>query len=164
MSTIVNRVELTGFLGGAPRTTTSANGTQVATASIAVHTSFKQGEGWQKRTDWFRLVAFGGSAERLASFGEGDRIAVQGRLQTSEYTDREGVKRTSVEVVVFRSEPAPLPRKAQTAEPEPAVEEVAEEALVVDVGAEPTFEFAEEPVVDVPAEPVKKPRRRKQAA
>jgi hypothetical protein len=46
----------------------------------------------------------------------------RGRLQSSEYTDREGVKRTSVEVVVLRSDHAPLPRRAEPAAPEPEPE------------------------------------------
>jgi single-strand DNA-binding protein len=146
MATNVNRTELVGNLGNDPETRISATGTTVTTASIAVHTSYKQGEEWKERTDWFRLVAFGEAAEYLASYRKGERIAVAGRLQSSEYTDREGVKRTSVEVVVLRSDPAPLPRRAEpaAAEPEPVADEP-------------------EPVAEPEAKPAK-PRRRRKAA
>jgi single-strand DNA-binding protein len=152
MATNVNRTELTGNLGNDPETRYTATGTLVTTASIAVHSSFKQGEEWKERTDWFRLVAFGESAEHLGRFAKGERISVAGRLQTSEYTDREGQRRTSVEVVVLRSEPAPLLRRAPAAGEQPvAAEEVAEEPP-----------FAEEaPAAEPPAH---KPRRRKQLA
>ena len=126
MATNVNRTELVGFLGNDPDTRTAASGSPVTSASIAVHSYFGQGEQRKERTDWFRLVAFGEAAERLAAFRKGERITVTGRLQSSEYTDRDGIKRTSVELVVFRSEPAPLPRKHEAAEIAPVVETVAE--------------------------------------
>ena len=156
MASNVNRTELVGNLGNDPETRISATGTTVTTASIAVHTSYKQGTSWKERTDWFRLVAFGEAAEYLASYRQGERIAVAGRLQSSEYVDREGVKRTSVEVVVLRSDPAPLPRRAE-AEPqaEPASDEPAVEPEVI-AEAEPVAE----PVAELPA----KPRRRRKAA
>jgi single-strand DNA-binding protein len=154
MATNVNRTELVGNLGNDPETRISATGTTVTTASIAVHTSFKQGEEWKERTDWFRLVAFGEAGEALNRFGKGERIRVQGRLQSSEYTDREGQKRSSVEVVVLRSDPAPLTRRAPVAgEPEPPLDTVAEEPVAE---AEVPPEAVAEPV---PA----KPRRRKKA-
>jgi len=131
MSTTVNRTELVGNLGTDPETRVNATGTLIVTASIAVHSSYKQGEAWQERTDWFRLVAFGEAGEVLRHFGKGERIQVTGRLQSSSYTDREGAKRTSVEVVVLRSDPAPLPRKADAdPSPEPPLADAAEAPLV----------------------------------
>jgi single-strand DNA-binding protein len=126
MATNVNRTELAGNLGSDPETRFTATGSAVVTASIAVHTSYKVGEEWNERTDWFRLVAFGEAGEALSRFQKGERIRVVGRLQSSSYTDREGLKRSSVEVVVLRSEPAPLTRKADAAEPEAAAPPPAE--------------------------------------
>ena len=144
MATNVNRTELIGNLGDEPQRRINPAGTLIVTASIAVHSSFKQGEAWQERTDWFRLVAFGEAGENLSRFAKGERIAVLGRLQTSSYTDREGKPRSSVEVVVLRSEDAPLPRKAQA-------ETMAEPA--------PVFEAA--PEVEPVAEPVALKARRR---
>jgi len=154
MSTTVNRTELAGNLGNDPETRVNATGTVIVTASIAVHTSYKQGEVWQERTDWFRLVAFGEAGENLSRFGKGERIRVTGRLQSSTYTDRDGKPRTSVEVVVLRSDDAPLPRKV-VGDPEPEA---------------PLTEAVEEPVA-APAAPVElvdapapKARRRRKVA
>lgn len=153
MATNVNRTELVGNLGSDPEARVSSTGTQIVTASIAVHSSYKQGEAWQERTDWFRLVAFGEAGEALSRFGKGERVRVVGRLQSSSYTDREGKPRTSVELVVLRSEPAPLPRKGADEAAEAEVEPAAEEPT-----AEP----------DAPAEitdaPAPKPRRRRKVA
>ncbi|NTU84151.1 MAG: single-stranded DNA-binding protein, partial [Chloroflexales bacterium] len=141
MATNINRTELVGNLGNDPEARYSAAGTLVVTANIAVHSSFKQGEEWKERTDWFRLVAFGEAGEYLASYHKGERIQVLGRLQSSEYTDREGQKRTSVEVVVLRSDPAPLARRAPV-ETEPEAADAAEEPVLE---AEAPAEPAEEP-------------------
>jgi|GEM_PF-1425016 len=154
MATNVNRTELAGNLGNDPETRITATGTLVVTASIAVHSSYKQGDDWKERTDWFRLVAFGEAGETLRRFGKGERIQVLGRLQSSEYTDREGQRRTSVEVVVLRSDDAPLPRKGQDG-PAP-------DAPLADTAEEPT------PEPEAPAEladaPAPKARRRKKVA
>jgi single-strand DNA-binding protein len=156
MATNVNRTELVGNLGNDPEGKFTATGAFVVTASIAVHSSYKQGEEWKERTDWFRLVAFGEAGEALSRFAKGERIRVLGRLQSSSFTDREGQKRTSVEVVVLRSDPAPLVRRAPV-EPEP-------EAPLADTADEPVSEPVSEP--EAPAEPAPKARRprRKQAA
>jgi single-strand DNA-binding protein len=154
MATNVNRTELAGNLGNDPEARYSTTGTLIVTASIAVHSSYKQGEEWKERTDWFRLVAFGEAGEALARFGKGERIRVLGRLQSSEYTDREGQKRTSVEVVVLRSDPAPLARKAENEPaPEAPLSDAAEESAT-------TPEAPEQPA-DAPAP---RPRRRKPVA
>ena len=152
--TTVNRTELTGNLGTDPETRINTAGTLIVTASIAVHSSYKQGEAWQERTDWFRLVAFGEAGEALTRFSKGARIQVLGRLQSSSYTDREGAKRSSVEVVVLRSDPAPLPRKAQPdPEPKAPLAAAAEPMIAAEALAE---------LVDAPA--AKARRRRKVAA
>ena len=153
MATNVNRTELVGNLGSDPEARFNATGTYIVTASIAVHSSYKQGETWQERTDWFRLVAFGDAGEALNRFGKGERVRVVGRLQSSSYTDRDGQKRTSVELVVLHSEPAPLPRKGDVTEPAAEVEPAAEEPA---------------PEPEAPAEiadaPAPKPRRRRKVA
>ncbi|PDV97306.1 single-stranded DNA-binding protein [Candidatus Chloroploca asiatica] len=107
----INRVELTGHLGATPELRTNSAGTRITTASLAVRNSYQVNEVWHEQTYWFRLVAFGNAADVLGNFSKGERISVQGRLQSNEYTDKEGLKRTSVEMVVLRTEAAPLPRK-----------------------------------------------------
>jgi single-strand DNA-binding protein len=155
MATNVNRTELVGNLGSDPEARFSSTGTSIVTASIAVHSSYKQGEAWQERTDWFRLVAFGEAGEALNRFGKGERVRVVGRLQSSSYTDRAGKQRTSVELVVLHSEPAPLPRKSDDADAEAPAE-------VEPAAEEPTPEpEASAEITDAPAP---KPRRRRKVA
>jgi single-strand DNA-binding protein len=159
MASNVNRSELVGNLGNDPEARFNATGTYIVTASIAVHSSYKQGEAYNERTDWFRLVAFGDAGEALNRFGKGERIRVVGRLQSSSYTDRDGRQRTSVELVVLHSEPAPLPRKGDAAAEPP-------EAPTAETPAEPEAPAVSEAdaqrlSADAPAP---KPRRRRKVA
>jgi single-stranded DNA-binding protein len=66
----------------------------MTTASLAVD----QGE--DRPTLWLKLIAFGGRAEDLAAHHKGDSLSVVGRLQLSEWQDREGTTRQTLELVV----------------------------------------------------------------
>ncbi len=67
--------------------------------SIAVSRNYKN-EGGEYDTDFFNVVAWRKTAEFISNhFKKGSRIAISGKLQTNKYTDKEGVERTSVEIV-----------------------------------------------------------------
>ena len=83
-----------GRLGGTPEGVATKTGKPMTRASLAVD----QGEG--KPTLWLRLISFGEKAEHLAAHAKGDSVAAVGRLQLSEWTDREGAARKSLELVV----------------------------------------------------------------
>src|SRR3954471_15662078 len=104
MSNSINTVTLTGYLGNTPEGGES-RGVTYAHFSMATSLTYRDGQNQKiERTDWHRVVAFGPLAKTLARLGKGDRVAVHGRLQSSNYTDGEGVKRTSVEVVASQVE------------------------------------------------------------
>ena len=79
------------------RTTTS--GTSVTSFTVAVDRRFqKQGE--EKQTDFLTVVCWKNTAEFVSRyFKKGSMIAVQGSIQTRSYEDKQGNKRTAVEVV-----------------------------------------------------------------
>src|SRR4051812_33366971 len=104
MSNSINTVTLTGYLGGDPEVAESKTVTY-AHFSMATSLTYRDGQNQKiERTDWHRVVAFGPLAKTLAKLGTGDRVAVMGRLQSSNYTDSQGVKRTSVEIVAAQVE------------------------------------------------------------
>ncbi|NJO83020.1 MAG: single-stranded DNA-binding protein [Blastochloris sp.] len=112
MMTATNSVTLIGNLGADPHSFG-----RVVTARIAVDTVRKVGDEWRTRVDWFSLVAFGAAAEHLLAFTKGDRIQIDGRLQTNVWTDAEsGNERERVEIVVLTSTAAPLRAAAVGAE------------------------------------------------
>ena len=80
------------------RQTTS--GTSAIEFSIAVRRAFKNANG-ENESDFFNCVAFSKSAETISKYvKKGDQLAIEGRLQTRAYTNREGKKITVTEIIV----------------------------------------------------------------
>jgi single-strand DNA-binding protein len=104
MSQSVNKVILIGFLGDAPEVRFSQQGMPVGTFSVAVNESWKDVQGTRReRVEWFRIVCFGRLAEVCGQYlDKGRHIYLEGRLQTRKWSDREGEKRTTVEVVAHQ--------------------------------------------------------------
>jgi single-strand DNA-binding protein len=98
----LNRVDFIGNLAREPEFRYDANGLPMATATLAVNGIRNRPDGEREESvEYFRLIFFDKSAEtvgRLCSKGGG--MWVTGRLQTRQYTDREGQARTAIEVVV----------------------------------------------------------------
>ena len=97
----VNKVILIGNLGQDPELRYTQNGKAVTTFSIATNERFKtRDDEFRERTEWHRIVAWEGTAERCARYlSKGNGCFVEGRLQTREWEDKEGVKRRTTEVV-----------------------------------------------------------------
>ena len=91
----LNNVALTGNLTRDIELKTTANGTQVANATIAVN-GFKEGD-----TSFIDLVLFGKTAEIAAKYtAKGQQIGVSGRLQQRSWEAKDDTKRSVIEVVV----------------------------------------------------------------
>lgn len=76
--------------------------TPILKFNLAVNEKYKTGDGVPtERTDWFRCVVFGTRAEQLAKYIEkGRKLLVRGRVRFESYTNAEGVKMSTTEVVV----------------------------------------------------------------
>lgn len=98
----VNKVILVGRLGRDPETRYTGGGQAVANFSLATDESYKDKNGErQKRTEWHKLVVWGKQAEIAQQYlKKGSLIFVEGRIQSREWQDKEGQKRTSFEIVV----------------------------------------------------------------
>ena len=99
----MNLITLTGNLG---RDWEQANSnTVIAKNSLAVRRDFKNKQTGEYDTDWIPLTAFSKTAETLMQYtGKGSKILVVGKLQTNNFTDKQGNKRTSYDVIVDRFE------------------------------------------------------------
>ena len=102
MNTLRNNVQLIGNLGMNPEVKTLDNGKKMAKFSIACNESYKDAKGKTvENTSWFNLVAWEGLAEVAEKYlHKGKQVAVCGKLVTKSYTDKQGVKRTSTEIVL----------------------------------------------------------------
>lgn len=93
---MLNSVILMGRLTRAPELRHTGTGKAVASFTLAVDRDFGD-----RQTDFIDCVAWGGTAEFTArNIGKGQRVAVSGRLQIREWTDKEGNNRRAAEVIV----------------------------------------------------------------
>jgi single-strand DNA-binding protein len=97
----VNKVILVGRLGRDPETRYTGGGQAVANFSIATDETYKDRNGErQKRTEWHKIVVWGKQAEIAQQYlKKGSLIFIEGRIQSREWQDKEGQKRTSFEIV-----------------------------------------------------------------
>ena len=97
----VNKVVLVGHLGGDPETRFLPSGAAVANFNLATNESWKDTNGeFQDKTEWHRCVMFGKSAELAGDLLKKGQLAyIEGKLQTRNWEDKDGVKRYTTEVV-----------------------------------------------------------------
>jgi single-strand DNA-binding protein len=101
MSQCVNKTILVGFVGATPELKFTTQNKPVCNFNLAVNERWKDSEGTpQKSVQWFRIVSFGRLAEVCAEFlAKGRHVFVEGRLQCRTWEDRNGEKRTTVDVI-----------------------------------------------------------------
>lgn len=98
----INKVILIGNLGRDPEVRFTPSGQAVANFSIATSESWTDKSSGQKqeKTEWHRIVVWGKLAELCGEYlKKGRQCYVEGRLQTREWTDKEGKKNYTTEVV-----------------------------------------------------------------
>jgi single-strand DNA-binding protein len=97
----VNKAILVGRLGRDPETRYTSGGQAVCNFTLATDETYKDRNGErQKRTEWHRIVVWAKQAEIAQQYlHKGSLVFVEGRIQTRQWDDREGQKRTTVEIV-----------------------------------------------------------------
>ena len=97
---MLNKVFIMGRMVRDPELRHTQSGTAVASFSLAVERDFKDKQTGEKATDFIDVVAWRGTAEFVSRFFSKGRMAVvEGRLQLRDWTDRDGNKRRTAEVV-----------------------------------------------------------------
>lgn len=95
----MNRVMLIGRITTKPELRYTGSNLPYTRFSVAVNRTFNNAQG-ERETDFFNIVTWRKQAENVCNFlDKGSLVAVEGRLQQSNYDDKDGNKRTSVEVV-----------------------------------------------------------------
>jgi len=100
----VNKVILIGNLGADPDVRSTGSGQPVARLRIATSERWTDKSGQKsERTEWHTVIVWGRQAEICKEYlSKGRQVYIEGRLQTREWTDKEGNKRFSTEVVAQR--------------------------------------------------------------
>ena len=97
---MLNRIILMGRLTRDPELRHTQTGTPVASFSLAVDRDFKDRNTGEKTTDFIDIVAWRSTAEFVSKyFTKGRMAVVEGRLQIRDWTDKDGGKRRSAEIV-----------------------------------------------------------------
>ena len=99
---MLNRCIIMGRLTRDPELRRTQAGKAVTSVTLAVDRDFK-GQNGEKETDFIDIVAWGNTAEFLCNYFSKGRMAVaEGRLQIRDWTDKDGGKRRSAEIVAER--------------------------------------------------------------
>ncbi len=97
---MLNKIFIMGRMTRDPELRHTQSGTPVASFTLAVDRDFKDKDTGEKQTDFIDCVAWRNSAEFVSKyFSKGRMAVVEGRLQIRGWTDKEGNKRRSAEVV-----------------------------------------------------------------
>lgn len=98
---MLNKVMLIGNLGMTPELKTTQSGTALCELRLATSEMSRDAQGnKQSRTEWHRVIVFDKQAESVCTYlSKGSKVHVEGRIQTREWTDKEGQKRYVTEIV-----------------------------------------------------------------
>ncbi len=101
MNTLRNKVQLIGNLGQDPEIINLESGKKLAKFSLATNESYKDANGTkQTKTDWHNIVAWGKTADIIEKYViKGKEVALEGKLTTRTWEDKDGMKRYITEVV-----------------------------------------------------------------
>ena len=98
---MLNHITLMGRLVNDPELRRTGTGIAVTTFRIAVDRDFAPKDGGERKADFITCVAWRQTGEFISKyFAKGRMIVVDGRLEMRDWTDKEGNKRTTAEVIV----------------------------------------------------------------
>lgn len=117
----MNKVILAGRLGRDPEVRYTESGTAVANMSLATTETWKNKNGeQQEKTEWHRIVVFGNTAEFAKEYlRKGAMLAIDGKLRTRKWEDRNGTTKYTTEVLARQL----TPLSSRRAETKPGPEE-----------------------------------------
>jgi single-strand DNA-binding protein len=96
---VLNKIMLIGNLGRDPEMNVTTEGTPFTRFTLAVNRRAKSSSG-ERETDWFNIVAWRQLAETCNTYlHKGSKVYIEGRLVQRKYTDKNGVERSTVEVL-----------------------------------------------------------------
>lgn len=99
----INRVMITGNLTRDPEVRNTQSGMAVLNLGVAVNDRRKNNQTgeWEDYVNWIECVMFGTRAESISRYlRKGSKVAIEGKLRWSQWEDKQGGKRSKIEVVV----------------------------------------------------------------
>ncbi len=100
MAFSLNKIQLIGNLGKDAETRFTQNNVGITNFSVATTSGYKDKEGnWKNETTWHNCTLFNASDFIKDSLKKGAKVYIEGRISKKEYTDKEGIKRYSADVI-----------------------------------------------------------------
>lgn len=101
----MNRVQLIGHLGKDPEIRSTTSGKTVASFSVATQERARKGSDEDQPPEWHSIVCFDKTAEWIGeNLHKGDKVFVEGKIQTRKWQDKNGNDRSTTEVIAFAVE------------------------------------------------------------
>ena len=102
MNALKNKVQLIGNLGNDPEVRNTESGKKLVKFSLATNESYRNAQGEKvKETQWHNLIAWGKVADIVEKYlNKGNEVAIEGKLITRNYNDKEGNKKYITEIQV----------------------------------------------------------------
>lgn len=120
----MNKVMLIGYVGADPQVKYLDQGVCVAQLRLATTErgyTMQNGTQVPERTEWHNCIFWRKLAETVEKYvHKGDRLYVEGKIQTRDYTDRQGISRRSIDIMVENMEMLSSKGTGATAQAEPA--------------------------------------------
>lgn len=145
----LNKVQIIGNLGRDPEMRYTPSGSAVTNFTVAVN-RMRRGtdNNLVEETEWFRVVAWEKLAETCDRYlRKGSQVYIEGRLQSRKYTDKDGIERTTVEIVA--NEMLMLGSRGESGEPG-AEERPVAGPRPVSRSAQPSADVESDDIDDVP--------------
>ena len=103
MAFSLNKIMLIGNLGRDVETRFTTGNVSISSFSMATTYSYKGKDGnWVNETTWHNITVFNLSDFMKENLKKGRKVYVEGRLTKRDYTDKEGIKRYSTDVISER--------------------------------------------------------------
>jgi single-strand DNA-binding protein len=100
MALSLNKIQILGRLGKDSETRYTQNNASVTSFIVATDHSYKdKSDQWQTETTWHNVTAWNLSDYFKGNLTKGKRVYVEGRLTKRDYTDKEGIKRYSADIL-----------------------------------------------------------------
>ena len=122
---MINKAILVGNVGADPEVRSLESGVKVCRIRLATTERVRKDDGWGDHTEWHNVVLWRGLADVADKYvRKGSRIYVEGPLRSNEWTDKDGNRRVTVEIIASdmklldrRAEGDSAPRPAAPAAP-----------------------------------------------
>lgn len=92
------QITIIGRVGQDPKVTYTQGGDAIASFSVATSERFQRNGEWQEKTTWHNVKAWRKQAEWAQGLQKGDMVVVVGKINVNKWEDRDGNKKTTVEI------------------------------------------------------------------